>query len=330
MNEPDRHSAVPPTYAVVTPVRDEAEHFCRTADSLVAQTYRPREWIVVDDGSLDGTRELAEAYAAAHEWIRVISSENQHHRRGRGAPIVRAFEAGRAQLAARPEVVVKLDGDIFLPPHYFAWVAATFARVPRAGIVGGVSFVHDGRRWVEDGAPDNVNGVAKAYRSDCLDDIGGLRASMGWDGIDEYAARARGWGVHVLTELSILHYQRPGSKQRWHRARWEEGRGNHYMGYTWSWLLVRAAYRMATQRPRGVGGLVLLLAFVWAHALRYPQVEDVAARDELRREQRARLRRLLRGTRAVPAPALPDGGPAFWASQWEDVAASVGRPAPPA
>ena len=220
-----------PTYAVVTPVRDEADHFARTAESIVSQTHRPQQWVVVDDGSTDGTREVAERYAAAHDWIDVISAEGAHER-ARGAPIVRAFQRGCDALREQPEVVVKLDGDLFLPPHYFEWVAETFARDPRAGIVGGVALIPEDGRWVpERGNVLNVNGVAKAYRVACLDEIGGLRPSMGWDGIDEYGARARGWHVRVLTELTLLHYRPRGSKQNPLKARWEEGRGNAYMGY---------------------------------------------------------------------------------------------------
>ena len=43
----------------------------------------------------------------------------------------------------------------------------------------------------------------------------------------------------------MLHYRPRGSKQKPLKARWEEGRGNAYMGYLPSWLLVRAAYRGA-------------------------------------------------------------------------------------
>lgn len=274
----------------------------------------PQEWIIVDDGSTDGTRRLADDFAAHHEWARVIGTDG-HHDRARGRPIVRAFTQGRAQLAHRPQVVVKLDADLFLPPHYFDWVAQVFERDPRAGIVGGVAYVHDGGRWVQDGPADNVNGVAKAYRSDCLDDIGGLQPSMGWDGIDEYAARARGWSVHVLTELSILHFRRRGSKQTWYAARWEEGRGNHFMGYLGSWMLVRAGYRMAVERPPLIGGLVLLMGFVTGRLTRRPQVQDRAAREELRREQRIRLRALVRGRRLRRSSQLDGGGPAFWAGE---------------
>ncbi|MDP1846604.1 MAG: glycosyltransferase [Solirubrobacteraceae bacterium] len=300
-----------PSYAIVSPVRDEADGLPRTAASLLAQTHRPAQWVLVDDGSTDGTLAIAQALAAQHDWISVVRTDGVH-RRSRGAAIVRAFDTGRARLTVRPEVTVKLDCDLFVPAHYFAWVCATFARDPAAGVVGGVMLVPGGGGWRPDGAPHHVGGPMKAYRTRCLDDIGGLRASMGWDGVDEYAATARGWRVHVLTELSVLHYKPRGSKQPWYQARWEEGRGNAYMGYLPSFLLLRAMFRMAFESPPLVGGLVLAAGFVHARLSGAAQVDDELAVAALRAEQRARMRALLRGRRHVVAGGLPAGGPAFW------------------
>src|SRR4051794_11215412 len=180
----------PPSYALISPVRDEASHIRRTLEAIVAQTHLPLEWVIVDDGSTDGTPEIVSEYAADHPWIRLVRS-GLEGRRQRGSRIVDAFKRGRSELHRSPDVTVKLDGDLYLPPHYFAWVAEVFARVPAAGVVGGTGYVWDGMAWApEKAANHNVVGYCKAYRTACLDDIGGLQSSMGWDGIDEYSARA--------------------------------------------------------------------------------------------------------------------------------------------
>jgi biofilm PGA synthesis N-glycosyltransferase PgaC len=299
-----------PSYAVISPVKDEARHFERTAQALLAQRHRPLAWVVVDDGSSDGTFELASSYAAEHDWITVIRSRSSG-RRERGAPIVRAFNQGLASLDAQPDFVVKLDGDLFFAAHYFEWVAATFEVDARAGIVGGIVFVNQDAEWVYDRVSRRtVHGAIKAYRCDCLSDIGGLHESMGWDGIDEFGARARGWNVRVLSELGVLHYKTRGSAQPWVRARWEEGRGAHYMGYRVSAVVLRAGYRMLVEHPPILGGAVLALGFCWHSLLRSPQAEP-RARRQLRAEQRGILRRRLRRASEPGAP-LPDGGPAYW------------------
>jgi hypothetical protein len=230
--------------------------------------------------------------------------------RARGAPIVRAFNRGLDALAENTEFVVKLDGDLFLPSHYFEWVAAAFAADPRAGVVGGVVLINKDGRWVPERMdPRTVHGAIKSYRRSCLVDIGGLEQAMGWDGIDEYGARARGWHVHVLGELHVLHYKQRGSAQPWRQARLEEGRGAYYMGYRWRAVALRAAYRMLVEHPPGVGGLMLLAGYLSSALRRGPQA-DSRARAQLRREQRGIVRERL--GRGASRPGLPAGGPAFW------------------
>lgn len=297
-----------PAYVIVSPVRDEAEHLGRTIGSIVAQQHLPAEWVIVDDGSTDATPEIAAAAAAQHDWIRVVTRTGRTSAaRGRGKPIVEAFNEGLASVSIPYEFVVKMDGDLFVPPHYFDWVARTFERKPRAGIVGGFGLIPDGNQWVPDQiGRHNVAGYIKAYRLACLDEIGGLQASMGWDGIDEYSARARGWTSHPLSELVVLHYRRRGARQSWWRARWDEGVGNAFMGYLPSFVVLRAGYRALVERPPILSGIVLFAGWAWSRLTGRPQVPDVAAREELRREQRARLRR--RGTPAAPG----EQGPAFF------------------
>ena len=42
-------------YIIITPVRDEEKFIRSTLESVVSQTVKPVEWVIVDDGSKDGT-----------------------------------------------------------------------------------------------------------------------------------------------------------------------------------------------------------------------------------------------------------------------------------
>jgi glycosyltransferase involved in cell wall biosynthesis len=298
-----------PAYAVVTPVKNEAAHLELTLRSVCAQTHRPAQWLIVDDGSTDGTRRLAEEWARREPWIRVLGPPSDTKaERARGGRVVRAFERGRAAITRPHEIVVKLDGDIELAPDYFARVAETFASDTAAGIVGGQVFVPRGQGWrPERVGRHTVHGAVKAYRISCLEHFGGLRASMGWDGIDEYGAKARGWKVIPLPDLHVRHHAQRGSKQRWWRARIEEGRGARYMGYLPAFVLVRAGYRMLAERPPLVGGLALLGGWAAATLRGEPRVDDPLALKALREEQRGRLRRLHAGGHVQPD--RPNGSP---------------------
>ena len=79
---------------------------------------------------------------------------------------------------------------------------------------------------------------------------------MGWDGIDEYAARARGWRAR-LQRAHDPAYDKRGAKQPWWKARFEEGIGAHHMDYRSDFLMMRVVYRMVFEHPPLLGGLVL-------------------------------------------------------------------------
>ncbi len=45
-------------YVVISPCRNEVEYMEQTLDSMVNQTVTPNNWIIVDEGSTDGTSEI--------------------------------------------------------------------------------------------------------------------------------------------------------------------------------------------------------------------------------------------------------------------------------
>src|SRR5436190_9663289 len=80
------------TYALVTPARNEAAFIEQTIRSVIAQTALPRRWIIVSDGSTDGTDEIVQRYARGHDWTELLRMPERRDRQF--AAKAHAFNAG--------------------------------------------------------------------------------------------------------------------------------------------------------------------------------------------------------------------------------------------
>jgi len=91
-----------PAVTVFTPTFNRAGLLPRVYECLRAQTFRDFEWLIVDDGSTDCTRQLVETWQSAHELdIVYLHQENQ------GKHV--AFNRGVAN--AHGELLLPLDSD---------------------------------------------------------------------------------------------------------------------------------------------------------------------------------------------------------------------------
>lgn len=91
-----------PLFTVFTPTYNRAGTLPRVYDSLRAQTLKDFEWLIVDDGSEDGTKAMVRAWMAdAGMPIRYIHQDNQ----GKAAAVNRGVGA------ARGELFLVLDSD---------------------------------------------------------------------------------------------------------------------------------------------------------------------------------------------------------------------------
>jgi glycosyltransferase involved in cell wall biosynthesis len=169
-----------PRFSVLIPTYNREKHVRQTIDSVLAQTFRNFELIVVDDGSTDQTPALLQSYGAR---VRTLQQANQ------GPEVAR----NRAASLAQGEYLVMLDSDDLLMPC----ALETYDRVIQAldsppVVIGSMKYFQEGNPLPardDDGrvevwkcldflAKDVSVGLSNSriiVRKSVLDEVGGLR-----------------------------------------------------------------------------------------------------------------------------------------------------------
>jgi len=279
----------PLAYALVTPARNEARFLGLTIASVIAQTIRPLKWIIVSDGSTDGTDEIVRSASAVHPWIELVVRPPRQERHFAGK--VHAFNAGYARLAGVPyDIVGSMDADISFGSDYFEFLLGRLADDPALGLVGTPfrdDFTYD-YRFV---SIEHVSGACQLFRRECFEDIGGY-VPVRRGGVDHIAvitARMKGWKTRTFTDRICLHHRPIGSAIHGGlRARFRDGMSDYALGGHPIWEVCRTAYQM-TRPPRLLGGGTLLAGYTWA-ALR--RLERPVSRELVRFRRREQMQRL--------------------------------------
>jgi biofilm PGA synthesis N-glycosyltransferase PgaC len=276
-------------YVVITPVRDEEDHIEATIRSVCRQTVRPAQWVIVDDGSTDGTAGIIDRYADQVPWIQVVHRPNRGFRKS-GGGVVEAFYDGYSVLRREDwEFIVKLDGDLSCGADYFEKCFEHFCRESRLGIGGGEIY-HEvgGKLKLEVNPKFHVRGATKIYRRACWEAIGGLLQAPGWDVIDEIKANMLGWKSYSFADLRLVHHRVTGLADGWWRDRVKHGLACYVAGYHPLFVAASCLYRLA-KRPYLVGSTAICWGFVKGYFTGAPRLSDARLIDYVRRQQLRRL-----------------------------------------
>lgn len=280
-------------YVLVTPARNEALFIEDTIRSVVAQTNRPLRWVIVSDGSTDGTDEIVKRYAKDNSWIEFVRVPPRRERDFAGK--VRAFSAGYARLQKlRFDVVGSLDADISFDEDYFELLLAKFAKMPRLGVAG--TPFREGERQYDFrfASIEHVSGACQVFRRECFDMIGGYRPVRG-GGIDWIAvttARMRGWQTRTFLDTHCRHNRPIGTASTGVLdASFKLGQKDYRLGGHPVWELFRGIYQMRS-RPYGLRGLTLMSGYFWDFVRGAEKSVDIELQRFHRKEQVQRLKKI--------------------------------------
>jgi hypothetical protein len=240
-----------PRVSVVIPAYNAEEYLAEALDSVIAQTYRDIEIVVVDDGSSDGTSAILDRYRRLDDRMIV-------HRQPRGGVVV-ALNQGLA--LARGEFIARMDADDISLPHRIERQVGFLDAHPAVAVVGGsVILVNAKNEEFHREAPPASDALIKAMlqdnstmvhpavliRRDVLGDLGGYRDVV------KYAEDYDLW-LRIAERHELANLQEPVLRYRIH-AHQSSADTVHQASVAWVAANLAARER-ARNRPDPLEGL---------------------------------------------------------------------------
>lgn len=284
------------SYVVITPAHNEGAFIEKTIESMIHQTLLPLKWVIVDDGSIDNTREIVRRYVARHPWIEIVQLPERRDRSF--AAKVTAFNAGYEKVKDLPyDIIGNLDADISFDKDHFEFLARSFEQDPRLGVAGTV-FKEDGYNSETDSFEGHrhVSGQCQLFRRECWDEIGGYipHRAGGIDWMAVTTARMKGWKTESFRERWFFHHRHLGTAERgMFASSFSYGQKDYYLGGHPVWEMFRVLYR-ATRRPYIIDGVALGLGYCWAFVCRTPRPVTRELMAFHRKEQMLKLKAILK------------------------------------
>jgi glycosyltransferase involved in cell wall biosynthesis len=231
-------------YYIVIPSYNEEVFIQKTLKSLVQQTVLPTKVVVVNDNSTDKTAQVVQLFVNQYPWISLVNKTSEAIHLP-GSKVIQAFEKGFETLDDHYAIIVKLDADLILPPHYFETIINHFKSDDKIGMVGGFAYIEQNGNWILENLTDkdHIRGAFKAYRKECFKQIGGLKPAMGWDTVDELLCKFYGWKVKTDEFLIVKHLKPTGANYN-KTARYKQGEAFYTLGYGF-WITAIASAKLA-------------------------------------------------------------------------------------
>ncbi len=274
-------------YVAITPARDEEQYLPGLISSLLSQDIHPQLWIVLDDGSSDRTAEILDRAAGDHRWIEVHHLPRNRPRAAGAETIVRQFLP--REVWSRHDFVLRLDADLTFGKDLARLLIREFSRDSRLGIAGATLLEPCANGWQELRQPAfHTHGAVKMYSRACFAGIGGLKAGLGWDTIDEACAMMQGFRTRHFRHVRAYHHRPQGrAGGRW-TGRINAGRAAYEAGYSPLFMLARAAIK-TIQPPLSANGIAMLAGFLEGYLERRPRAASPELMKFVREQQVRRL-----------------------------------------
>ena len=206
--------ASPPAVSVVMSVWNGERYLPQAVESILEQSFRDFEFIIIDDGSTDGSLRILKGFAARDKRIRLVTREN------RGLTI----SLNESIALAGGEFIARMDADDISLPARFAGQVAYLREHPDCVIVGAEVMLmdQDGDSLCLRGHPQSHDLIDRAcllgrvdalthpvvmMRKSALEKIGGYNAAIKLEDLDLFLRLCEVGKAHNLPQVYLRYRQ---------------------------------------------------------------------------------------------------------------------------
>jgi glycosyltransferase involved in cell wall biosynthesis len=277
------------SYVLITAVHNEEKYIHYPLESVLSQTCIPLKWVIVSDGSTDGTDNVLRKYEGKHPFLHWCRLEKDSKNKGFLSKVHALRYAYELVNKENYNYIGILDGDVSFCDTYYRNIMGEFNKNPKLGIAGG--FVHErDRNGIFQSRIHNrersVPGAVQMFRRECYERIGGLKPIVygGEDAYAEIEARAAGWEVRSFPEYPVFHHK-PGHLKRgiW-KERIREGKMDYAIGNHPFFELMKFLRRIP-EYPVFIGAAVRMLGYLDALVMREDRIPPTEMLKQIKAEQ---------------------------------------------
>lgn len=252
-------------YLLVTPAKNEEQNLPDVSKSVTEQKLKPELWIIVDDGSTDGTSRILEDLQANFLWVHSIRLPPRprditfHYSYVCKQGFDYALEYCREN-NIEFEYIGLLDADTVLEENYFEKLLAEFEKNNSIGIAsGGIYYETDGKLSLEVTSKSLPRGTGRIWRKECFFETGGYQVEPSPDSISNIKALMRGWQlIQYADVIQIQKRKTSAADGLWH-GYIKNGWMAYYLGKNPFIALVNVLY-FSVKSPHYTGA-----AYFWGY-----------------------------------------------------------------
>lgn len=144
-----------PIISIIIPVYNVCAYLEKCVKSIIAQTYKKIEIVLVDDGSTDGCAQICDSFAFEDSRVKVIHKKN--------GGLVSARKAGTA--AASGNYIISVDGDDWIDSNRVLHIVEHLqdAKVDLIYLDGCIKEYQSSSLTVFGGCPEGMYGINKMF-----------------------------------------------------------------------------------------------------------------------------------------------------------------------